>query len=497
MKKFSLFIAALALVFVTSQCSKEDKPLQNGEKQHIVLTANNGNDGSKVAGQFVTDELDLKWETEDVINVGGGATGTLYLVEGAESTSATFEGDIEKVSEAPITFTVGTEPNYLNQTGADSFITDNICLVGFSGYHEDGNYTVDMELPYAVLKLNLSYFGSDAKAGVDVEIKVQDEPIAKVTGVTLASTEMFVAIPADNTEKTYVFNDDVEKKWTLAPNVFYTKSGSGTGEAIVIEPAAPTTPKFTVAAGKTVEFAPGNLWYGTEDDAKPVGKAFHFEANQWSFANTWDESHVSHFFWSKMASVAYAASYEDGSAASGDVFFTNATETTANENFQVSGETKGTWRTLSKGEWEYLLNTSGSSGRNDANRFAKALVNGVKGLLVFPDGYTLPSGYTTADGGTGMAKVNKTSSADASWPAASIPETTWTLMESAGVVFLPVAGYRDDEGVKGADTGGNYWSSTPNGDGSAYRMYFNSNNVKTGSDGRKYGNAVRLVRDIK
>lgn len=430
MKKFSLFIAALALVFVTSQCSKEDKPLQNGEKQHIVLTANNGNDGSKVAGQFLSDELDLKWENGDVINVGGGATGILSLLEGAGTKSATFEGDIEKVSEAPITFTVGTQPDYLNQTGADSFITDNICLVGFSGYHEDGNYTVDMELPYAVLKLDLSYFGSDAKAGVDVKIKVQDDTIAKVTGVTSASKEMFVAIPADNTEKTYVFNDNVEKTWTLAPNVFYTKSGSETGEAIVIEPATPTpTYVFSVSADKTVTFAPGNLYWD--------GSAFKFEENQWTYQDSWVSSHVGYFFWSSDAAVACAETYNDPAATTGydEVFFTEQ------PGFTVNGETD--WHTLSADEWDYLLGFSkGAQTYTDSNVRPNALalrtnktVGEVSGYVILPDGTENPD----------VVFSNIVNLAD---------------LATYNAVFIPDAGYRmETEGVQTDDF--IYWTSTP------------------------------------
>ena len=467
MKKFSLFIAALALVLGTSQCKKEDKPLQNGEKQHIVLTANNGNDGSKVAGQFLSDELDLKWENGDVINVTGGATGTLSLLEGAGTKSATFEGDIEKVSDETIQFTVGTQPAYLNQTGADSFITDNICLVGFSEYHEDGNYTVDMELPYAVLKLNLSYFGSDAKAGVDVEIKVQDEPIAKVTGVTSASTEMFVAIPADNTEKTYVFNDDVEKKWTLAPNVFYTKSGSETGQAIVIEPATPTTPKFTVGMDGdkpiTVEFAPGNLWYGKADGEETA--AFHFEDNQWETTPTsddqWNSSHVSHFKWSDAANAVTGNTNYNG-----DLFCAS--------NFTVDGDSH-TWRTLSIDEWGYLLGKADPS-RADATFLCawKSLDDGAhKGLVILPDGTKNPS--------TVMNSITSTSD-----------------LVTHDAVFLPTAGNRNSTSVNNVDKFGFYWSSTPNGTDKAYRVFFNnSGTVNTVSGSRDVGSAVRLVRDVK
>ena len=258
----------------------------------------------------------------------------------------------------------------------------------------------------------------------------------------------------------------------------YAKNAAGTGfgaERIftTLENGGGGGGRFSVSSTTTVEFAPGNLYWD--------GGAFRFEANQWSFADTWNENHVSHFKWSAAASAVTS-----GYSYSGDLFCAN--------NFTVAGDSH-TWRTLSKNEWSYLLNTSGgSSGRTDANRFAKARVNGVRGLLIFPDGYTLPEGYTTTDGGTGMAKVNKTSSSDAPWPSESIPTGTWASMESAGAVFLPAAGFRFGTDVHGVGSYGFFWSSSPGGSDYAYGMSFDSGGVGTNRDGRKYGNAVRLVR---
>ena len=69
MKKLSLMIAALALVLGLSQCKKQEKPVAIGEKQHIVLNAGNGNDGSKVSADFVTEALNLTWDGNETITV--------------------------------------------------------------------------------------------------------------------------------------------------------------------------------------------------------------------------------------------------------------------------------------------------------------------------------------------------------------------------------------------------------------------------------------------
>ena len=66
----------------------------------------------------------------------------------------------------------------------------------------------------------------------------------------------------------------------------------------------------------------------------------------------------------------------------------------------------------------------------------------------------------------------------------------------AGAVFLPAAGLRNGMSVSNVGSIGYYWSSTPNGTSSAYRLYFISSSVSPYSNNRKYGYSVRLVQDL-
>ena len=254
-------IAALALVLGISQCKKQEKPVANGQKQHIELTANNGNGGSKVSGSISGADFDLSWQEGDVINVSGGATSDepLELSSGAGSTSATFRGDITKVSDDDIVFTVGSI-DYMLQEGTAKWIEDNVKLEGNSEFKEDGKYSVDMELPYAVLMLDLSAFASNAKdGGVVVTIKSGTTELASVKGITADSKAVYVAMPvvAGSTKYTLVGNGKkAEKTWELAANTFFTaadEQGHPTGQAFVIE---------TVTYHETVSFygTPGIEW---------------------------------------------------------------------------------------------------------------------------------------------------------------------------------------------------------------------------------------------
>jgi hypothetical protein len=160
------------------------------------------------------------------------------------------------------------------------------------------------------------------------------------------------------------------------------------------------------------------------------------------------------------------------------------------------GATMGSgWCTLSKDEWLHLFNIRSAStvGGTENGRYAKAKVNGVWGVILFPDTYTHPDGVTAPTG------VNATNSTG--WNGNSYTVADWTKMESAGCVFLPAAGYRDeaDVYVDGDDEDdGYYWSSLAKGDEEAYNVYFSSSDLILENFTDRYnGFSVRLVRPVQ
>ena len=87
-------------------------------------------------------------------------------------------------------------------------------------------------------------------------------------------------------------------------------------------------------------------------------------------------------------------------------------------------------------------------------------------------------------------------------------QCTWTWTMQNGVkgyqvtgntnsnsIFLPAAGYRDDTNLIGADSLGDYWSSSLRTDGShrARELYFYSGSVRRYGTPRNYGQSVRPV----
>lgn len=248
-------------------------------------------------------------------------------------------------------------------------------------------------------------------------------------------------------------------------------------------------------------FSQGNLWYGPATTG--ATKTFNFEANQYdstpSSNGDWDASHVSHFFWSKNPSVAYAATYSDSSRSESDVFFTNANDFKVN----VDGEDQTDWRTLSKDEWGYLFGMELSSvfyaPKDDhprAGKFGLATVNSRTGLVLLPDSWNLPSGCsftaTALDG-----DYNVTDGEGFALNTYTLDQ--WSLMESAGAVFLPAAGYNDESYIGSVGVEGRYWSSSAyNNSYQAYEVSFISNLVCPDNyDMRYYGRSVRLITECQ
>ena len=231
--------------------------------------------------------------------------------------------------------------------------------------------------------------------------------------------------------------------------------------------------KFSVSDTKQVYFSKGNLKYN--------GSAWSFFDNQYDYLTTHDGTNWDKFGWSTSATT-YGMNTSTENIYSGD--------------FVDWGATMGTgWFTLTSDEWTYLFNTrSASTVNGTANgRYAKAKVNDVQGMILFPDTYTHPDGVTAPKG------VNATD--NTGWNGNNYSSADWTEMESAGCVFLPAAGYREGSTLVNADTNasGNYWSATHHStaDYASYNVSFTTGTLNTaGASRRKYGCSVRLVWQV-
>jgi len=227
---------------------------------------------------------------------------------------------------------------------------------------------------------------------------------------------------------------------------------------------------FSVSDSKTVKFSKGNLRYASG--------TWSFFNNQYDYYTSYSADAWDKFGWSTSATT-YGMS-------------TSTENTTYSGDFVDWGATMGTgWFTLSSAEWTYLFKTRSAStvGGTYNGRYAKAKVNNVQGIILFPDSYTHPDGVTTP------ISVNATGING--WNGNNYSSADWTKMESAGCVFLPAAGYRYGSSVYDAGTYGYYWSATPDGADKAYHVFFGSSSLNPALNStRSLGCSVRLVREV-
>lgn len=245
---------------------------------------------------------------------------------------------------------------------------------------------------------------------------------------------------------------------------------------------------FSVGDGKKVQFAKGNLQYSKDENwnahwsfAEHQYDIFGLNNLQTQELNEYgnrypSEEHLDLFCWSAGRSAnGTVHTYPDDSYYTGEFI-----EWGTLPSFKsIYGQG---WFTLSKDEWNYLLNER----KNAATLRSFATVNGTKGLILLPDEWNAPDGI--------MIKEEMTAE---EWPA----------IENTGVVFLPAAGtltvssvdYNTVATVNDVNLTGSYWSRTPSTtDVNSFAMTFtDSEDIPVADIYRRIGSAVRLVKCIE
>ena len=221
--------------------------------------------------------------------------------------------------------------------------------------------------------------------------------------------------------------------------------------------------KFTVnGSGKKVIFSPGVLQYNSYETTYKWRFADHQYDRNNNLVGTW----FNHFGWG-----TWTGNSPDPTEYSNTLirYKWNGGDFTK-ESELVNEDQRGyNWYTLSSDEWQYLF----------ANHtYGAASVYGVNGVIVLPDGMTSATGFTP-----GMGSWN------------TVSDENWEAMEHSGVLFLPVAGYRNLTDFSNLSEG-YYWAS---GSGAHY-VQFGSGSVNANAsdfNNRYYGRLVRLVRNAE
>lgn len=261
--------------------------------------------------------------------------------------------------------------------------------------------------------------------------------------------------------------------------------------------------KFSVSSTKQVEFAHGNLQYhtGTQE--------WRFADNQFDVIGVDDNIRLGDpelSAWIDLFAWSCESVYYGVNPSNKDIDYTG--------DFVDWGNLfEGGWYTPSKDEFQYVL----FNRANASNLRAEGTVNGMNGLILLPDDWTLPEGLAFVPGYIGNEEYTEN--------VYNLEQ--WATLEAAGAVFLPHAGSRTGgygnmwngsaeatfvneatgfySWVDNIQVYGYYWSSTLHPTNSNLVYYL----ITPGLDGnlenytapaiwsreRRRGNTVRLIRE--
>lgn len=240
----------------------------------------------------------------------------------------------------------------------------------------------------------------------------------------------------------------------------------------------PTSPYFSVSETKNVTFSPGNLQY------HPANNEWRFAPSQLDYIGDANSNCSSTYNgWLDLFGWSTSATNFGVSTSTDEDYSGSFVDWGTN---QIGADAHNTWRTLTKDEWEYLLNTR----PNASSLKGVAQVNGVNGLIFLPDNWVCPEGITFKSGfhssyGVDDYAAYQTFTAD-----------QWSKLEAAGAVFLPAAGRRYGSNMYIVQYYGSYWSATEYNGHSSYYLDFGSNKANVNYINRYYGRSVRLVKDL-
>jgi hypothetical protein len=250
--------------------------------------------------------------------------------------------------------------------------------------------------------------------------------------------------------------------------------------------------RFTVDdKGTQVRFSQGNLQYNAQ---RGENGTWRFATHQWDTIGQ-ANANISETYDGWIDLFGFGTGTNPTLAISGNSNY-HASDEWGENIIANGGNNTGLWRTLTHDEWVYLFH-----GRNNAEiLFGFGSVAGVNGVILLPDNWDNPMevpGFkaSTTKGLTWKGDSYKNNYSN--YPHNTYSAEQWDIMEQAGAVFLPAAGYRNNsKQCNYVGTYGEYWSSTPGGDEDIayYINYAATSLVLQNCSNKCYGRSVRLVR---
>ena len=551
MKKNIIYIAALALL--AAACSNEDSlvtnPANNGAGDVKMITetvsATNGDEATRAA---VDADAKFTWTAGDqiAVHVSDGKYYTTEALAAGGSNSATFtvnypDGETRDAFAVFPASIVATDATNYGQSGKalDVTLPSSYTLAEVNGTktpcpmiatNATGSGWTFKQL-CGLLRLTVNNIPASAKRlEIDFNGKKVQGAFSIASDVTPGASTI-VTSATDGTDDIITITDLGLSSWTDGmvlnlplPTGEYAKvtvtaysssdiailtitrpfkdSGNYTAARAKGRKLTASLPVFSVSASKKVTFAPGNLQATTTD----LGTSWTWSFAEHQYDYIGDATHNPNSINSQLTSTP-GESKANGIV---DLFYRSVTGngygiiTTSESSYYgasfidwgvltIGSYPANYWISLSEKEWNYVVGKDYPSRSPSATvngianaRGTKAVVNSVNGFILFPDRYEGP----TANVGTDIvwgAGINSTGTSG--WNT-TCTLTGWNILEEAGCMFLPAAGYRNGSSLSEVGSYGHYKHAT-------YWRAFRFNNAgydPTQSDGR--AGSVRLVHDL-
>ena len=331
------------------------------------------------------------------------------------------------------------------------------------------------------------------------------------TGVELNNETpktFYIALPQGELKNlTFTFRGVNGGKWESEPiaaanliaGKIYTKSlEKGTYK---YPPVGCLPGEFSVSETKKIYFSNGNLQFHT------TNKKWRFAENQYDLLDANTSEHetsdyaensdkwIDLFGWGTSGQNHGATSYQPWSTSeeNSDYYAYSDVNKGLYDNdgsadwgysyCAQQGVATGTWRVLTNEEWDYLRSRNTTYYYHGCYLGAK--VNGVCGILLFPDVFSWPLAAGVEPDISDINNINHY--------GYECEGSVFTALQDAGCVFLPAAGSRLGFYVSDVGSIGYYWNSSNNDGYFVGSTMFNTATLNFTYDEREYGSSVRLV----
>lgn len=562
MKKLNILLISLLFIFGFTQCKKNVdtiSPGNLGEAVHITL---NVGDGDKHivypgTGAVVYTDADVIYVGNNGKYIGyleyedGAFHGTIYDPSDADYLHFYFVGGLTP-SDTP---EVGTTTDFTVDIADQSSRLPVLSYAHSTQKYVDGTTTYGCTLlnKCGLVKFKPATATSESvtvggmKTAATIDFSLASPGIRPTTGenpgiVTLFAeddaTKWAILLPQDAVKKPAVSIAGYFSKITNVPtvtnNMYYT-----TGVDIAMSVEGPyIDAEYTAGSDKKIKFSRGNLQYlgtgtsgmetprwriadhqydvmgngsngnvtisgydkyntGTgyntvaDDDYKAARDLFGWGTSGWNNGNYFYQPYSTSIMSNDTCKFYNGYGY---GPTNGDHCYFHLSGDYANADWGVYNRKSGqdkmenggdfAWRTPTGSEWSYVFFIRKTQS---GHRYVRATVCNILGILLLPDDWDDDT-YPLTDYNTYSAEITGN----------NIDASDWAILEGAGCVFLPAAGYRGGKSINSTGKDGYYWSSEYGLErpmAQAVRFYLSVFNMFPCN--RNVGNAVRLIYDVE